>query len=227
MTFCVLGENCSVWDRHSELPGVSLYNPLCEGCRNRAASELNLLRYDYVDLSQLIPKRDAHSEAKIARPKPESSPPLDVAVLTLRSDIAWHCRVAEVRLRAFRNDRERFALPVREGFGLEASVRYLQCRADELARMPGMANVDDETGFSGVDYLVLFGDLHRRARKVCGLDPRTVTVPGWCPTCGVSSLRRHDDNPDKVWCGRCRLTLSKEDYYQAQRMQFAPSQVRP
>lgn len=217
MTFCVLGENCSVYDRHSKVAGVSLRNPLCEGCRNRADRDLNLLRYDYVDLSQLIAKKDGHSEAKIARPKPESSPPLDVGVLTLRSDIAASCFEAEIRLRAYSGDRPRPPENVREGWGLDASIRYLRPRLEELALMPAIADL-----ISGVEYLLEFSTLHRRARKVCGLDPRTIGLPGDCPQCHTPTLRRHDDDAERVWCGRCNLHLSKDDYYAAQRMQFAP-----
>jgi hypothetical protein len=216
MTFCVLGENCSVFDRAAKTPGISRFNPLCEGCRNRAKRELNQLRYDYVDLSQLIPKKDGQTEAKIARPKPESSPTIDVAVYTLRSDIAWQVTGAEVRLRVHLGDRSLPGDPRREGYSLDASIRYLEPRVQDLARLPPLED------WGGPEYLVLFGELHRRSRRVCGLDPRTVSVPGFCPSCSVPSLRRHDDDPERIWCARCQGQLSREDYFAAQRMQFAP-----
>jgi ribosomal protein L37AE/L43A len=229
MTFCVLGENCSVYDRAAKCPGVSLYNPLCEGCRNRSDSELNLLRYDYLDLSQIIPRADGHSDAKIARPKPESSPPIDMQVFTLRSNLVWVVRKSEVHLRAFRGDRPAPDLPMREGFALDHSVRYLRSKVDDLALLPDYAGPmgNDGEQCSGVELLLMVGSLHRQARRVCGLDPRTISVPGFCPQCSAQALRRHDDDPDRVWCVQCRHTLSQGAYLAAQRMQFAPSQLRP
>lgn len=186
--------------------------------------ELDLLRFDYVDLSQLVSKKDGHSEVKISRPKPESSPPLDMLVVTLRWDMVWTTRKAEDHLRAHIQDRPRVDLPVREGFSLDCSIRYLSPRVDDLARLPEAAGPVGEDGmvYSGVDLLRLIGVLHSQARKVCGLDPRTITVPGDCPSCAAPSLRRLDDNPEKIWCVHCHLRLSKDDYYRVQRLQFAP-----
>lgn len=224
MTFCVLGENCSVFDRHTRTSGISLSNPLCEGCRNRARRELDLLRFDYVDLSQLIAKTDGHSEAKISRPKPESSPTIDLGVFTLRSQIAELARAAEqaVRIRlamlhsAMRN--------VREGFALSSAVHFLYPRVDELAKTPTVPTRfdDDCDDLDGPQTLYLIGVLHRRARRVCGVDPRTVQVPGFCPSCSVPGLRRFNDDPERYWCAACHTQFGQQDYYAAQRMQFAP-----
>lgn len=225
MTFCVLAEECSVYDRTAQLPGIARSTPLCEGCRRRSESELNLLRYDYVDLSQLIPARDGHSDAKIARPKPASKPTIDLQVFTLRGEIAYALRVTEVALRVYLGDRVPAELPVREGFAMDNSIRYLQPRVDELAGMPAteahwrLSGTVTET-LSGPEVLLLLGRLHHRARKICGLEPMTITVPGMCPSCSTASLRRKDDDDDKIWCIHCRLVFSKEMYFQSQRMIF-------
>lgn len=216
MTFCILAENCTVFDRHANTSGLSRHNPLCEGCRNRSKRELNLLRYDYVDLSQLIAKQGGLSEAKISRPKPESSPTVDLSVLTLRSEMTDTAMWAEFRLRTHLGMLHTSA-PVREGYGLSQAVYFLEPRVDALARMPAA-----DGHLSGAELLLLVGMLHRRARKVCGLDPRTIQLPGLCPSCSVPSLRRHDDDPERVWCAACNMQLAKEAYYAAQRMQFAP-----
>lgn len=228
MTFCVLGENCSVFDRLAKTSGLSRHNPLCEGCRNRAQRELNLLRYDYVDLSQLIGKSDGSSDVKISRPKPESSPAIDLAVFTLRSRIAVSCRQAEDALRVMHGFPP-ISLRMREGYRLADSVFFLSPRVDDLARMPLVLGEwgDDGAALDGPQVLLLFGFLHRRARRVCGLDPRVVGVPGHCPSCSATALRRHDDDPERVWCGFCQVRLSREDYFAAQRMQFAPVTPSP
>jgi len=234
MTFCILGENCSVFDRRTETSGLSHRNPLCDGCRNRVRRELNLLRYDYVDLSQLIPKTDARGDARIFRPKPGSSPPLDVQVFTLREQIAGVARCAELALRRHLG----MALPsvkVREGYGLSDAVSYLHPRVDDLARMPPFEALWGSQGavgavvdkLDGAAVLMLFGALHRQARKMCGLDPRTIRVPGSCPSCSVPALKRLDDDPGRLWCQNCNLQLTRQEYLNAQRMLFAPVTPAP
>lgn len=223
MTFCVLNQNCSVFDRRMETPGLSHRNPLCEGCRNRSRRELNLLRYDYVDLSQLIARRDGVSEAKISRPKPGSVPPVDVEVFTLRSVIAAAARSAEDGLRRHLGMVHPSA-KVREGYGLSDAVAFLHPRVDDMATMPpfvGLWASEAPSLADGPQVLLLLGELHRRARKVCGVDPKVIRVPGVCPSCSVPALRRYEDDPGRVWCHFCNLQMSGREYLQAQRMQFA------
>lgn len=224
MTFCVLDQNCSVFDRRTETSGISFRNPLCEGCRNRSRRELHLLRYDYVDLSQLIAKRDSNSEAKITRPKPGSAPVIDVDVFTLRSAIAQVVQLAEEGLR-WHLGMVHVVQPVREGYGLSASVAFLGPRVDDLARMPAKVALwasETPSAMDGAQVLVLVGELHRRARRVCGVDPKVIRVPGNCPSCSVPALRRHDDDPERYWCQMCNLQVSRADYLAAQRMIFSP-----
>lgn len=222
MTFCILAEDCFVFDRLTSTSGSAYRNSLCEGCRNRAERELNLLRYDYVDLSQIVAKKDGHSETKISRPKPESSPPLDLEVLTLRSQIADVVHEAELAVRLHLRMNHAY-LPAREGYLLASGIAYLSPRVNDLARVPGLPNpcgVDEV--LNGRQILVLIGALHRRAQRMCGITPRTLTVPGSCPRCRGPSLRRHDGDPEQIWCATCNMRLSKPDYYAALRMQFAP-----
>jgi hypothetical protein len=224
MTFCVLGENCSVFDRHTKTSGLSLRSPLCEGCRNRARRELDLLRFDYVDLSQLIAKSDGRSEAKISRPKPESSPTIDLSVFTLRSQIVELARAAETAVRIRQHTPSTASPWVREGFALSSSIAFLYPRVDELALTASVpARWDDDLGdLDGPQTLYTVGVLHRRARRVCGVDPRTIRVPGLCPSCSAPTLCRHDDDPQRLWCAACHIQLDEQQYYAAQRMQFAP-----
>lgn len=231
MTFCVLAENCSVFDRETETSGISLRNPLCEGCRIRSRRELNLLRYDYVDLSQLIPRQDARQDARIFRPKPESSPTIDLAVFTLREQIANVARCAELALRGHLGMLHTSG-PVREGYALTDAVGYLSPRVDDLARMPpssalwgsqrATGDVPELETLDGLDVLQLVGMLHRRARKVCGVDPRVIRVPGCCPSCSAPALCRHDDDPERLWCSRCNLQVTRKEYMDAQRMLWEP-----
>src|SRR5215218_7105540 len=208
MTFCILAEDCFVFDRLTSTSGSAYRNSLCEGCRNRAERELNLLRYDYVDLSQIIAKKDGHSETKISRPKPESSPTLDLEVVTLRSQIADVVHDAETAVRVHLH-MAYVPLPAREGYLLAGGIAYLSPRVNDLARMPpsaGRWGVVDEV-LDGRQILVLIGALHRRAQRMCGITPRTLTVPGSCPRCRGPSLRRHDGDPEQIWCVTCNMRL--------------------
>lgn len=225
MTFCILDTNCTVFDRQSRLPGLSYSSPVCQGCRDRTRAELNLLRYDYIDLSQLIPKADGRGEAKIFRPKPESAPPVNMAVLALRGEIAYFVGLVAIVLRQHIGSPQQPALPVREGYALDRDVRWLQEHVDGLAGLGGTrhywrANELVLEALSGPELILEFGTLHRRARRLCGLDERTITVPGHCPDCQTPSLRRHADDPEKIWCLHCKKTMSAPEYAQAVRLQI-------
>lgn len=224
MTFCILDTDCAVYDRHSKLSGITRRAIICEGCFNRGRSDLNLLRYDFVDLSQRLPPADSRSDAHIFRPKPESSPPLDMSVLALRDDLVELLTDAEDALRAWVGDRPR--LPwgrVRDGFAVDQAVRYLSERVDDLADVPVVCYPDPPgRRMSGAQALVEFGAMHRRARRCVGLLEPVVALPGPCPRCGVVALRRRDGDDARVWCQQCRAAMTKDDYYRACRMQFAP-----
>lgn len=215
MAYCAFGENCSVYDPTVGLPGLAT-GPLCAGCRQRCASELSLLRYDYLDLSQLIPKNPQPSDIKIAHAKPESSPPIDMGVYTLREDIARALLVATWAVRLRRED-SMAPGAVREGFGMQRSVEYLSCYLDDLAELPVVraiwrASDDLPAELDGVGVLTYLSLLHRSARKACGLDKGHVRLPGDCGRCLASALRRSLDEPGKIWCGNCNLQLTGEDY---------------
>lgn len=227
MTFCAFDTRCVVYDRQSKIPGLSHGWTLCEGCRTNGESTLNLLRYDYVDLSQLVPKADGRNdEANIFRPKPESSPPVNDQVFNLRADIAYFVRLVTILTRkAIGSPLPRPGIPVREGYALDADVHWLGKHVDDLARVPAtVAHYDTDTVapavLDGLGMLLRLRAMHRRARVVCGLDARTVTMPGFCPTCNTTSLRREAGDTDKIWCLHCKLQLSSAEYGQVVRLQY-------
>lgn len=226
MVFCVLGDNCVVYDSHTKLAGVAVNSPICRGCHDATRATLNLLRYDYIDLSQLIPKPDTRSDGKIFRPKPESSPPINVAAWTLRGQIAYVVGVvAQVVRREMGCTPRTLNAPVREGFALDGDVRFLLERVDTIAMLPGIEHYwlqesADVDNLDGPQIIGVLHALHRRARMMCGLDPRTITVPGDCPACETPSLRRPDDDPDRVWCQHCRQKMTAEEYNRAMRLQI-------
>lgn len=226
MTFCSLGENCVVYDRMTCAPGYSGHHCLCPGCTEASKSDLNLLRYDYVDLSQLIPLPDVRGEAgRIFRPKPESKAPIDVSVFTLRGDVAWFVRQAAEVLRWHSGTRLANPMPVREGYQLDTDVRYLIPRVDNLAGLPKfkihwLPEDEERSELDGVELVLHIRRLHKRARKVCGTLPRLITVPGDCGPCGTPSLRRNSDDAAKIWCTHCKNTLTRDEYENRLRLHF-------
>lgn len=215
MTFCSLGANCSVWDSRLKMPGVSISIPICEGCRNRTLSELQMLRLDYVDLTQMLPPSSSPAEVRIFRPKPESRPPLDMQVFTLRHQIAHVVLLADCAVRERYGPR--LAPPAREGAALDHALRHLGTRVGDLARLSGVEGYWDPSAeltaiLDGPGMLLLFGALHRRARVQLGLNAATLAMPGECPSCQVAALRQRADEPQRLWCQACKTVLDRRSY---------------
>lgn len=227
MTFCILDAHCAVYDAQSKLSGLAYFEPICSACDSRSRSELNLLRYDYVDLSQLIPKAGGHNDVRIYRPRPESSPPITLAAWIMRTEIAYVVANTRAVLQRFLGARPGPAWPTREGWRLDNDTTFLGNHVGDIARIPATeliwsTEAVDPTYRTGPDMLLVLGDLHRRARKLCGLDPRTIAVPGNCPGCNIPALRRRDDDPSALWCNHCRKRLTSVDYSQLVKMQLPP-----
>lgn len=220
MTFCILDENCAVYDRHSKIAGIVRASNICEGCRNRIRQDLNALRYDFVDLSQQLPPQETRNDAHIFRPKPESSPPLDMQALGLRDDIVDLLTGCEDAARALLGDRPRQGR-TRDGYAVDQAIRYLEERAHYLVQVSAVVIADEV--LAGLDVPSRLRTLHRRVRRCVGLLVPSVGLPGVCPRCRVPALRRRGDDPGgRVWCEQCRASMSRDDYYAACRMQFAP-----
>lgn len=217
MSFCIRDSKCRVYDPAAKVPGYVTANPLCISCQEDAAGSFNSLRYDYVDLSQLFPKIDVRNEVgKIFRPKPESSPPLNMAPFTLRGDIAFFVAVVCKAVRRACGLPPNAFGPAREGWALDVDVEFLTRRIPDLTALgPTVAFFGDtehpET-LSGPQMADRARALHLKARRMCGTEPRVIKVPGFCPYCNAMSLRRNDDNPERIWCLACRAQLSDIDY---------------
>lgn len=217
MTFCQLGRNCSVYDAVQQLAGIAHLNPLCYGCRDRARTHFNALRYDYVDLTQLLPKVDGRRQlGRIFRPKPESQPPLNSAALHLRADIVLFAGVTTRELRRVLGYKPWRSEPVREGFQLDTETSLLCSNIDEVARLPQttayFTDADDPLTLDGAGIFTLAGALHRKARRLCGLQPAVLQVPGFCPACSRAGLRRHDDDDSKLWCSMCGHRMAMAEH---------------
>lgn len=218
MSFCAFGEKCLVFDSALNSPGVCYSAAICEGCRNRCFGELNMLRLDYVDLTQRLPRRAVLPEVRIARSKPQSAMPMDLQVFTLRHWIAHAVVLADGALRdTFGPPGPRWAGPVREAVALDHALRHLQARLVDVAALGEVDGYWNPSAgvtqaLSGPGMLLLFGDLHFRARRLLGIFPTTITVPGMCPQCGAAALQHFDDTPEKIHCRVCASGYSRQKY---------------
>lgn len=229
MTFCLLGEACCVYDHSTQSPGITHGFPVCTGCHNRIRADLHRLRYDFIDLSQMIPKGDMRNDAHIFRPKPESSPPMNMAAYNLRAQIVYFIGVcATVVRRHDRSSPRGRAGAAREGFALDDDLRFLVARAGLLVALGPVEHYwrDDEFVLSTMDgpaIVAEVGSMHHRAKQLCGLEPRTLRVPGDCPHCLVASLRRLDDDTERIWCEHCSRAMTGDEYSAVMRMKIADS----
>lgn len=227
MNFCRMDGNCAVYDSPSDLPGLAHQNPLCYSCRDAAATTIRALRYDYVDLTQQLMPGDARNQVgKIFRPKPESQAPLNERALFVRDDIVLFAGAVTQALRRALGLSLYRRMPTREGFQLDADVKFLAERVSELAELePTTSYYTDSPEpqtLDGVAMLELAGALHRKARRLCGLEPQLMQVPGYCPQCNAASLRRHDDNDEKVWCAACGYRVTLAGIVQLARLNLHP-----
>ena len=215
---CAFGLECK--NPHNDRPVADGANPpaICPACEAHYRRVLGLLVYDYVDLSQQLGESGASSEAKIARPKPQSRPPINLHAHTVRSAIADTLRFWEtctvVQLGHTQPDPR-----VREGFAVRRAAGYLARHLHALS----MLDIEPDTGAgievgatpneaAGVAALAQLEHLHEAARRVCGLTAKKISVPGHCPGCASATLTRVDGS-DTVRCGRCGQVQTLDDYW--------------
>lgn len=189
---------------------------LCHSCEERYRRIVGLLVYDYVDLSQLIGRRSRLPEEHLSRPKAASVPPIDLWIEALRRDIAFSLSVWEPHVREDAGLPQRATLNAREGFNVDAAVRTIAPRVDLLAAIERVYARHDgvqlpPTVRDGIEGLSRLAALHDLTRRVTGVAKTGWTLPGDCPECHVSALRRYDGE-EWVSCGACRRTWPYVEY---------------
>jgi hypothetical protein len=212
---CAYAEQCPDVDRHSGLAPATQRN-LCSRCEREASRDVQLLPFDYVDLSQFLPRRPVRPDTKTARPVPQSTPPIDLHIERLRSDIAWALQVWELPVREAAELAPAIHEAVREGHLVQKAVEIIAPRVDLLAGLPAVAGYArgldagpvEVTGLEGLDQLRA---LHRRARRMLGVGRLVMSLPGDCSECGAWALRRRDGT-DTVYCAQCRCRWSYTEY---------------
>lgn len=210
-TFCALGESCERYDKAAKAPGLSYGYNLCDSCTDHCAADVAALVYDYVDLSQIIARRDGQTEVKIFRPKPASVPPIDLGVDTLRSAIMGELLTGELAVRSAVKLPARVNLHVRDGFNVQQAATVVAKHVDTLAGLASVPAWVDNTESSGVQVLTGLRSLHRRSRGAVGLLDLTIALPGYCPKCRAQALSRRDGS-DTVHCSACSFAWSWLQY---------------
>lgn len=208
--FCTLGAFCDSRDRKTGRPGESHGYNLCELCAEKALGDVAGLLYDFVDLSQVIARRDGRSDVKISRPKPESIPPIDLAVDTMRSDVEQALLRAEMMVRYADQLPARDGSNARAGYNVDQAVRIVLPRLELLAGLYLL-----QPPVTGPAVINELRSLHRRARTLLGRNELKVALPGACPKCKVVSSLSRRDGSDTVSCGSCEHRMTRDQYQQA------------
>lgn len=223
---CLLATQCVAFDRRTGVAAETIgRRSLCPDCERVCHSDVALLRYDYVDLSQLIARREGHGDAKIARPKPRSQPPIDLDVDALRTEIAQALWTWEQPVRWAAGLPPRSTSPARDGWRVDNAVAVISPRVELLASLPEIGAYHDGrdapmTWVDGLGGLTRLRELHRYARRHTGLIVANVGLPGECPKCAAHALyRRH--GCDDVTCGNCRSAWEYAEYSRYVRLMIA------
>lgn len=195
---CAFGADC---ESNPHTAWISTGGKLCRECAANTCRDIGLLVYDYVDLSQRIPKNNRLPETRIARPKPGSTVPLDLRIITVRETIVdqlihWEARV-RLHLREPEPSRQ-----ARDGFLVQRAALTVGAHVRLIAGLP-----------DGLDGLRALRITHRRAVKIVARTVRTVPLPAECPdrTCRQRRLSTREGT-QVVTCAGCGGRWSLDDY---------------
>jgi LSD1 subclass zinc finger protein len=214
-----MGDRCKAFDRNAGVPAVSAPKNLCPSCESHYTRVMKMLVYDYLDLSRIIARSNTFSDDKIARPKPQSTPPIDLTIDTLRSQLVWTVGIWETHVRAAAGLPWRSYLGARDGFNVNTGCTILAPRVDLLAGLPPVLAWHDGHGspepfeMPGTEGLLRLAEINRRSRYATGVTERTVRLPGDCPDCGAPTLMRLA-GADEVSCAVCRTVWPYATYRQ-------------
>jgi hypothetical protein len=213
---CLFDEMCFDYDSTTRMAATTFGYNLCPMCHTRSVGAVSALVFDYVDLSQMIERRQGHSDSKIARPKPESAPPIDLVVDTLRSDIAEALESCEYVVREVRREHVASLGATRQGHRVQRAARLVSRHVEQFAglALPAWFQISDDDGgppFCGVDALLMVRRLHDQARRLLGVTDLVITLPGYCERCRLSTLRRRNGS-DTVQCAACMAVQPWSEY---------------
>lgn len=225
---CLAARRCRGYDHTTNTSAPPDHRTsLCEHCLTSTTRDIPLLVHDYRDLEQLLPKPlSVWSDGQPGH-SGEAPIPLHLDVEALQAEIWWLTTTwAEVL-----TDRHHLADPpthVRAGHAVQWAVALLTPRIEVLARIPAVQMVsypraDPDTAvrfrsvtlsyITGAQGLLDLAAAHQHARSMLGLTEPVYELPGKCQArgCGRPALRVKDGS-DTVWCDRCGVSMTRDDY---------------
>lgn len=182
---------------------------------------IEALPLDYAELTSAIGSRPTPPDGPGAPNKPASTPPINLAIDTLRSRIVYTAAAWEEILRDHCRLSARREGTVRESWSIVQSVRVIAPRVDLLATLPHTDGYFDgaECGLvrrNGLEGLRSLLRLHTLTDDILGRGAITVRLPGLC-RCGAEQLRR-DVGADTVYCAACAGRWPHAEYLAHVRM---------
>lgn len=213
--YTTLGPPCLTREGSSGGHGMGR-GALCPDCSDHAESLLLALPRDVHLLSAAIAERPSAQEGPGAPNKPHSTPPINLLIDALRSQIVYTASVWEEVVRDHAHLSPRRTGAMRAGASIVSSVRILAPRVDLLVALPHLDGYFDgvESGLvrrDGMGGLRRLLDLHHLAMRAVGHTAVVIRLPGACPRCDDGTLRR-DAGSDTVYCARCAGRWPYGDY---------------
>lgn len=208
---CMFGDDCAepgwLGDDH---------DPMCPSCYRGVAAAIDALPHDYLMLSRDLIKTGGTPDEAIARPKPKSTPPLDLGVDDLMRRLVWTAGIWEFHVRDHLGLQELPMESMRPGWLLNRAALCLVRHLPDLIRLPPvLAYLDgpdhDPVNRDGIDAALTFVHLHRRALARLGLVEPVFQLPGPCPGCNAPALRRVAGR-EHVWCEQCKRSWPYTEY---------------
>lgn len=188
---------------------------ICWACSESAEAALVDLVDDFDDLSAVIGMRGRTPDGVgIHATKPRSAPPINLLIDELRSRLVYSAAVWEEIVRDHCGLSVRGPGAVRERWSLLHSVSILAPRVDvlvTLAEVDGYFDGDQLEKRTGMDGLTSLVRMHHTVGRVLGVAAVVVRLPGECPKCSTSALRR-EIGSDTVWCAGCSQSWTYADY---------------
>lgn len=205
--YSALGLGCLSRQRANET-GCWGRSGLCQTCERKTERIVGQLPASVQQLTLSLARACAPSDGPAPPNKPASTPPINLTIDALRTEIVYTAAIWEEIVRENQNLSPRRKGSMRDGISIRTSVAILKPRTALLATLPAAegyfhgveAEPSRRTGLEGLRRLVLLWDLTREA---LGLTRIEIALPGHCPDCGAPALRRYDAG-STVWCEACR-----------------------
>ncbi len=216
MNRCLFGRECL--QRHNNEPAPVDTFSLCPACRTDSFEDITNLRRDYAELGDRLEKVQRPAEVYVSGNKPGSSPPINLAVDTLRSDISRTALDAEDVVRDVAGMWPRSPLRPR-AFDVDVALRVVAGHVEDLAAarvVPTWVT----TARRGFDLLRALRRLHRHCGRLLGRDTLQ-PLPGMCPGCHAHAIGR-EEGSSLIGCRACGRYLGWEEYQQLITLTITP-----